>query len=114
MYLYVCMCVCVCVTYLTDAVSVPGSDVNKTDEQGLTALHWACANGQMSTVEFLIHSKADINLNGNNGENALLLASCYGYREIVKLLLQHGMDMNYVDEVRGCSLTVSMFGGHDN
>lgn len=86
-----------CVSH--DVLDAAGSDINKLDEQGLTALHWACANGQMPTMEFLVQSGADINLSGNHGENALLLSSCYGYKEIVKYLLQLGMDVNCTDEV---------------
>lgn len=76
-----------------------GADVNSTDDSGLSPLHWACANGQLPTIEYLFHSGACISVTGNNGENALLLASCYGYPDIVKYLLKLGMDINYSDVV---------------
>lgn len=76
-----------------------GTDLNKRDENGLTPLLWASANGQLIVVKYLQDMKVDIDITGNHGENALLFASCYGYSEIVKLLLQLGMNVNFVDEV---------------
>jgi hypothetical protein len=36
---------------------------------------------------------------GDNGENCLLLASAGGYKDIVRICLNKGLDINYVDEV---------------
>ena len=69
------------------------------DDYGLTPLLWACANGQLATVEYLVSLKADLDAVGYHGENGLLFASCYGYHDIVKLLLKLGVDVNYTDEV---------------
>lgn len=69
------------------------------DEQGLTALLWACANGQLTTIEYLLKNGANPCAQGNKGENALLFACCFGYVDIAKLLLKIGMDVNYTDEV---------------
>ena len=74
-------------------------EVNDVDENGFTALHWACANGQLGTVEFLIKNGADVAVAGNQGETPLLLAACYGFIEIVKFLLSMGVNVNYSDEV---------------
>ena len=79
--------------------------MNNVDDNGFTALHWACANGQLGTVEFLIKNSGDVGVAGNQGETPLLLASCYGFIEIVKYLLSIGVDVNYADEV---SLTQMM------
>ena len=70
------------------------------DEHGLAPILWACSNGQLLTVQYLVTMKVNKDVVGNHGENALLLASCYGYTDIVKLLLKLGMDVDYVDEVR--------------
>ena len=76
-----------------------GGNINSVDEYGLTPLLWACANGQLATTEYLVEMKADLDLVGNHGENGLLFASCYGYHDIVKILLKLGVDVNYTDEV---------------
>ncbi|KAJ8304527.1 hypothetical protein KUTeg_018110 [Tegillarca granosa] len=86
-----------------------GGDVNKCDDYGLTALLWACANGQQSTMEYLIKSGADINISGQNGENALLLASANGFTDIVKQLLRFGLDVNYIDETGSTALMYASY-----
>lgn len=101
-----CMCMLfpqVCIDFVFFFFIQKGADLNKTDDFGLTPLLWACANGQLITVKYLLEMNVDPSIVGNHGENALLFSSCYGYSEIVKLLLQLGMDVNYVDEVRLCS-----------
>ena len=75
-------------------------NINSLDDYGLTPLLWACANGQLATVEYLVDMKADLDIVGHHGENGLLFASCYGYHDIVKLFLKLGVDVNYTDEVR--------------
>ena len=84
-----------------------GVDVNNVDDNGFTALHWACANGQLGTVEFLIKNGGDVTVAGNQGETPLLLAACYGFIEIVKYLLSIGVDVNYADEVSQVRMMVS-------
>ncbi|XP_062616627.1 ankyrin repeat family A protein 2-like isoform X2 [Saccostrea cucullata] len=91
-----------------------GCDVNKVDSNDMTALLWACANGQQPAVEFLIKSGADINVSGSHGENALLLASCNGYLGIVEILLKLGMDVNVTDEIGNTALIYAAYRGHDS
>ena len=74
-------------------------NINSVDDYGLTPLLWACANGQLASVEYLVSLKADLDAVGHHGENGLLFASCYGYHDIVKLLLKLRVDVNYTDEV---------------
>jgi hypothetical protein len=76
-----------------------GTDLNRTDEFGFTPLLWACANGQLITTKYLLDLNVDLGIVGNHGENALLFSSCFGYSDIVKLLLQLGMNVNFTDEV---------------
>ena len=82
-----------------DLLLISGTDLNRTDEFGFTPLLWACANGQLITVKYLLEMNVDLGIVGNHGENALLFSSCYGYSDIVKLLLQLGMNVNFTDEV---------------
>ncbi|XP_061191846.1 ankyrin repeat family A protein 2-like [Saccostrea echinata] len=91
-----------------------GCDVNKVDANDMTALLWACANGQQPAVEFLIKSGADINVSGSHGENALLLASCNGYLGIVEIFLKLGMDVNVTDETGNTALMYAAYRGHDS
>lgn len=90
-----------------------GTDVNKCDEVGgLTALLWAAAYGQLTTIEFLIENGGDICAIGQNGENCLLLASAGGYKDIVKLCLRKGLDINCVDETGSTALMYAAYRNH--
>lgn len=77
----------------------PGTEVDTSDEYGLTPLLWACAYGQLITVKYLLDLNVSLDTIGPHGENALLYVCCYGYTEILGLLLQLGMDVDYMDEV---------------
>ena len=75
------------------------TDIDRVDEKGFTALLWTCANGQRAVAELLLQYNASLDARGHNGENALLLAACYGHHEIVRILLEKGMNVNSFDEV---------------
>ncbi|BFZ55056.1 hypothetical protein PYCC9005_002094 [Savitreella phatthalungensis] len=61
----------------------------------------ACLAGNVGLVRELIE-RVDINLPDDSGSPGLLLASCFGFKDIVQLLLQHGADVNAHDS-RGWS-----------
>lgn len=65
---------------------------NKHDE---TALIIAASNGHENIVEFLTHSR-NLNLNevDNRGNSALFYAAWYGYPKIVKILLDHNVEVD--------------------
>ncbi|XP_060082806.1 ankyrin repeat family A protein 2-like [Ylistrum balloti] len=89
-----------------------GTDINKPDAAGMTALLWASANGQQATTEFLVDKNADINVCGKHGENALLLACSGGYTDIVYYLLSLGLDVNYSDESGSTGLMYACYRNH--
>lgn len=74
-------------------------DLELRDENGFTPIMWCCAYGQVPALRTLLKYKVDINACGNRGENALLLASCNGHVEIIRVLLEQNMDVNYADQV---------------
>lgn len=71
--------------------------INHTDEEGFTPLMWAAAHGQIAVVEFLLQNGADPQLLGKGRESALSLACSKGYTDIVKMLLDCGVDVNEYD-----------------
>ncbi|XP_076102365.1 uncharacterized protein LOC143071732 [Mytilus galloprovincialis] len=90
-----------------------GADVNRCDDVGgLTALLWAAAYGQLTTIEFLLENDGDLNAIGGNGENCLLLASAGGYKDIVRMCLQKGQQVNYVDETGSTALIYAAYRNH--
>ena len=72
--------------------------VNLVDEDGMTALMWACINGNIEVVKLLLENGADVNLVEKYSYNALICACFNGYTEIVKLLLEYNADVNMVNK----------------
>lgn len=73
--------------------------VDFRDASELTALHWACAYGQTSTVQLLLSHGADANKLGPEEESPLHLAASGGHHEVVRILLNYDADVNHVDHV---------------
>jgi ankyrin repeat protein len=55
------------------------ADVNAKDEYGWTPLHWACYNGKVAIISFLLDKKADVNAEDNYGDTPLLKACFFGH-----------------------------------
>ncbi|WPG99416.1 Hypothetical protein R9X50_00223000 [Acrodontium crateriforme] len=64
-----------------------------TDEQGITALHWAAINGHYALSHFLLQSGADVNARGGDAQaTPVLWASKRCHLQVVSLLLANGAD----------------------
>lgn len=49
----------------------PGADIDKKDQFGTTALHWAVALGRVEAVKLLLQKGADVNEGNNEGKTPL-------------------------------------------
>ncbi|KAK4629352.1 Palmitoyltransferase akr1 [Fulvia fulva] len=68
-------------------------NAKSTDDQGITALHWAAINGHHALCHFLLQSGADVNAKGGDAQaTPVLWASKRFNLQVVSLLLQHGAD----------------------
>ncbi len=69
-----------------------GADVNHADNNGDTALIWAAdeKDEDPDMVKLLIEHGADVNRVNNDGKTALIWAAENRYRDIVRLLIDHG------------------------
>ncbi|XP_026804314.1 ankyrin repeat, SAM and basic leucine zipper domain-containing protein 1-like isoform X1 [Rhopalosiphum maidis] len=104
----VIMCVCNCsrisneldlLNCLKHLANVDGIDINSKDRTGLTALMYACSNGWLKLVEFLVDHGADIEMKDNqSGETALFFAVRNNHVNIVKFLLSKGADKDVTDK----------------
>merc|ERR1712113_501036 len=66
------------------------NELNATDEQGYTALHWAVANGDLNIVETLVNSGCDLSVVSEDGTTPLYIAEAEGFEEIFYLLKNRG------------------------
>jgi palmitoyltransferase len=73
-------------------------DVNVTDEQGITALHWSSINGHLEFTRRLIQLGAKVDQRGGELQGTpLMWASRNGHLSIVHLLLLNGSDPSLKD-----------------
>lgn len=84
-----------------------GADVSAVTNDKNTALHLCCLNGHLNCVKALLyysdHMKVKIDRNAQNrmGDTALHMASKWGFRDIVEVLLEYGVKTdleNRIDE----------------
>ncbi|CAB1323667.1 unnamed protein product, partial [Coregonus sp. 'balchen'] len=102
------------------------NDINQLDKENRTALHIACANGHADVVQFLVESKAKLNLCDNqnrsplmktnlvdiNGNTALHLASCIPAFSTAMLLLEHEANVNAQNKEGYSPLTMAVKENH--
>ena len=70
------------------------ADVNATEPDGTTALHWASYRDDVESVGLLIRAGATVNAANDLGATPLWIASENGSVSLVKALLQAGADPN--------------------
>jgi ankyrin repeat protein len=89
------------------AILGEGVSIDEEDQRGWTALTVAVQEGQSGIVAFLISNGAKIDLRDNfgMGRTALMRASALGYESIVKILLDHGVDIHSKREDGSSALT---------
>jgi len=81
-----------------------GADPNATNAAQATALHWS--GGDPAKVKMLVLKGADVKAVSAAGRTALAIAAGRdGSFETVKLLVEHGADLNAVDKLEGFIFT---------
>lgn len=90
------------------------ADVNiRAKQHGQTALMLAVSHGRIDTVELLLESGADINIQDEDGSTALMCAAEHGYIDIVKLLLtQADCNLSLTDYDGSTALAIAMDAGN--
>jgi hypothetical protein len=80
-----------------------GADPNVRGESGINPLHAAAISGNFEVVRILIgYDPADINARDEGGSTPLLWASgsyCFEDGSVVRLLLEHGADINVQNQI---------------
>ena len=57
---------------------LPGVSLSSADQEGLTALSWACMKGQKGAVRLLVEAGADLNQADRQGRTPVDLAALNG------------------------------------
>jgi ankyrin repeat protein len=70
------------------------ADVNASQADGMTALHWAAQNDYLETAKALVEARANVKATNHYGVTPLSLACQIGSASMVELLLAHGADAN--------------------
>jgi ankyrin repeat protein len=69
-------------------------DVNQTQPDGMTALHWAAHRDDLETAKLLVAARADVKAANRYGVTPLSLACTNGNTAMVELFLEAGADPN--------------------
>ena len=69
-------------------------NINKGDDRGRTALHWAVRRGDLAKVKLLLQHGANPNITSQSGSNSLYFAAQSGHASVIDLLLQYGVEVN--------------------
>ena len=72
-------------------------DINYKDENGYSALHYACDEGNLKIVEILINAHCNPNILNNLKQTPLHLSAKGGYFDISKKLIESGAILNLYD-----------------
>lgn len=72
-----------------------GIDIDTPDERGFTPLHISVARGKLEVSRYLIEKGANLEKLNMTGDSILNTAISWGYSNLVKLLLESGLNPNY-------------------
>ncbi len=73
-------------------------DLNATDKDGWTLLHYAAHDDHLDKVKYLVEEGADFEIKDKNGKSPLHLAAMYGHLEVVKYLVEEGANLEARDK----------------
>ena len=73
------------------------ANLNYQNEDGNTALHLSCEEGNYKIIELLIKNKCDLNKGNKANKTPLHISVIKGYYDITKMLINAGADVNKID-----------------
>ncbi|GLV36665.1 Ankyrin [Carabus blaptoides fortunei] len=90
-------------TKIIECILNAGADVNLGNNDGITPLHAACRNGNVTVVEILIKHRADTNIQEFNGYTPLHCIALSNSVEALQLLLNTNRTDINVTDFDGCT-----------
>ena len=92
---------------LTNEEKEEEKKIKKIEEDGVTDLMLASAEGNIERVRDLIAFGANVNSTSNNGSTSLMYASRNNHLSSVKLLIENGADKDIKNEKKSTALSLS-------
>ena len=68
--------------------------ISARDDNGRTALHWACSGGHKEIVQWLVENGSEIDARDDSRWTPLIIAASAGHEAIVRLLIGRGANIN--------------------
>jgi ankyrin repeat protein len=91
-----------------------GPDINRKDYLDFTALLQAVVARHFKVATLLVRRGANLNVEDAPNEfTPLMHAAWYGYLRLTKLLLDHGADVNHVNNDGWTALIIASETGHE-
>ena len=100
------------VKFLLEKSSDPKKASNIKDENEISPLYYAAANGHVNVMRVLLDAGANMSYRHTKGWTALIEASKKSHFDAVKLLLERGADVNQESGDRQTSLIAASKKGH--
>ena len=85
-----------------------GANLDLQDEDGDSALMYACMNNQPEVAKLMVEKGAKIDLQNKDGDSALIFACRNDQPEVAKLLLEKGANLDLQDEDGDSALQCSV------
>ena len=97
---------------LSDIINHPLGNINYSDENNMTALHYATEEGNFKICEILIKANCNINCLTNTKKNCLHFSCKNGYFDITKILYENKCKLNAFDNEKNTPLHYCIMGNH--
>ena len=97
---------------LSDIINHPLGNINYSDENNMTALHYATEEGNFKICEILIKANCNINCLTNTKKNCLHFSCKNGYFDITKILYENKCKLNTFDNEKNTPLHYCIMGNH--
>ena len=89
---------------LEKVISKDQNKINYQDENGNSALHYSCDEGNLRIVEILLKANCDPNLKNKENKTPLHFSAKRGYFDICKLLIENGALLDVFDNQKNSPL----------
>ena len=95
-----------------EILSNENTNINYQNENGWSALHYACDEGNLKIVEILIKAHINVNIKNNDKKTPLHISVYHGYFDISKLLIENGADINVRDNEQNLPIHICSASGY--